>query len=289
MQLELITTDELSPSVHLAETAELAPARATSREERKLAAAEFMRKLKQRRRRHQRAAARVIPPILVLTAIALALRFAHFSGAAGLSSFLLCWGSGLGMLYGLLAMLWPMLIRSASDLRDYADTAGVYAIGPLIDARICASSLKRVGETYDTITALLHQLTAADADCLTRDHREFLYEVMTGVGQIGLSTNRHERMRLAAIDAMSRVGDARALGILRRLARPSVWRRRITPVQEAALAALPLLERRMAEAASHGTLLRASAREPAGPDSLLRAAAPSAATNLDGLLRMAGP
>jgi len=243
------------------------------------AVAEFVAKWKKRARRRP-----VILPLAVLTsAVSLLLWRLHPSGIGALIAAVLF---GSSMLYTLMVALTAQR-ETGNAIQDLVRTGGIRAIGPLIEMRLGFMNGAQIEATYDAMIELLPQFTFQDSPLLSRKHRHFLYEVLEGMGQIGLSAEKQQQLRLAILEALKEVGDAEAVRIVRQLAKVPRWPKRPDAIQQAAQEALPLLEANLAYSLSAQTLLRASTMETEGAHTLLRPASSSTKHEPNKLLRAA--
>lgn len=134
------------------------------------------------------------------------------------------------------------------------------------------ASFQRLGDIRKALTALLPDLTAADADLLTDAHRARLHHSLS---RAGVSEPVYQ---IAILQALAHIGNATSIQVVQRLANSRFG----SPVRDAARECLPLLRRRILEQGD--SLLRASAAEGKGAK-LLRAADGNSAAGSDVLLR----
>jgi hypothetical protein len=185
---------------------------------------------------------------------------------------MLCGGFGAGILC-VGALIWRTL--SASSGQPMPAQEGVRAIGPLLDRSL--TDYRNRDLITSRLTELLPQLEPQDAGVLDRRHYEMLNEYLH---QVVISSQPSARRAytgqkpylMAVLAAYSRVGDARALRDVRRLAAgKSAAAIRDTEIAQAAERCIPHLERVATGVREQETLLRGA--QPAGGEgSLLRAA-----------------
>ncbi|HLJ54893.1 MAG TPA: hypothetical protein VKT77_07605 [Chthonomonadaceae bacterium] len=192
-------------------------------------------------------------------------------------------------LIGLAVWRWRTpIVKSRGHIGGVVGAAGIYAIGPLLDMRGGPLLVWERDQIVASLVSLLPDLTQDNAGMLTADQRVCLRDILSGARTMGARREARLGLRLAVLQALTRIGDAQSLPIVRRLAHGNGLGVAPSPITQEARCCLSLLEQNIAIALSHATLLRASAPQPAGPDSLLRAAAPSTSNACDGLLRAAG-
>jgi hypothetical protein len=240
------------------------------------AIAEFVAKRKQRARRLRFS----LPPSIPMFALSMLLGRLHLPGATAIGVTLF-----IGSILYTLGMLIFSLWGSKTEIEELVQKAGVRAIGPLLDMRHGFANQKQTIAMYEALIELLPQLKSRDVNLLHKRHRDFLYEILEGVGQAYLSSDQQKRLTLAILEAMVEVGDVKAFQIMHRLAKVWFWQRKPTEVQLAAQRNLPLLAANLAHILSTQTLLRASTGEAMGSDTLLRAAAPTEEHEPEQLLR----
>jgi hypothetical protein len=118
--------------------------------------------------------------------------------------------------------------------------------------------------TLEALASVLPELTDADAHRITPRRRETLHVLIDSFVSVPLSSAQEVQLCLATLKALEKVGEDSDEWHVKNLALSA----RVPQIREAALAALPLLQARIA--ASSTMLLRAS-QEPAFPaESLLR-------------------
>ena len=130
------------------------------------------------------------------------------------------------------------------------------------------------------LARVLPQATELDAPLLNRKHRSIvLLFLSTGTLRVW------EESMVAMLGAVGRLGDARFVRPVRKLADMPATSRQGFHVRTAAQSCLADLEARQRRETAAGTMLRASDAPPQGASSLLRAAAGNGATEPQVLLR----
>lgn len=162
---------------------------------------------------------------------------------------------------GLLALMARSSRRHKELARQAAEKADVRFVGPLAEAITPADR-----ELQSTVFPLLERLLPKvdEQTPLTADQRKALAALP------GNSAAR-PALKVAAIDALGRVGDEQSMRTLRRVAGGDSVPESRRLQRDAALRAIPQLEARLKARAVQGQLLRA-AGPATQPDALLRAA-----------------
>ncbi|HLK59299.1 MAG TPA: hypothetical protein VKU00_22255 [Chthonomonadaceae bacterium] len=234
--------------------------------------AEFIENMKKRARRYKISLGVNLSIVLLASCLPILQMVVNPKADFHQAAAFCAWGLGGSVVYALGCMLFAGWRGPGRDIRGLAKRAGIRAIGPLIEMRFGFLGPRQFSTLYNTLIELLPEIKHSDVNLLNRKHRDFLYEVLAGTGQTGMSVVQHEKLRLAILEALKQVGDERAVPIVRRLAKVPFWQREPNALQEAAQECLPLLEANLAHVVSTQTLLRASAPETVGADVLLRSA-----------------
>ena len=178
-----------------------------------------------------------------------------------------------GGLLGLPVTLIAMHLRIARSARPepLPQEVGVHAIGPLLDLMI--TDVLHGSELRERLTGLLRRLQPEDASALEAHHYDFLNGYLHRQARGSHSGQRGDKVfLLAVLDAYSRIGDARALQDVERIAEGNMtFFLHDSEVRSAAQRCLPHLQQIAEQIWQQRTLLRSSQASSA-PNELLRPA-----------------
>ena len=135
------------------------------------------------------------------------------------------------------------------------------------------------------LTPLLLQLRPEDSNRLNRRQRAILNRSLQSLADGSRLHEYTETFDLAILQALKQVGDRSAVPVVEKLTRMDADTTAKIHIRRAAADWLPLLQIRAGLVAEGKTLLRASAPEAAGRDTLLRAASGSSDKAPEQLLR----
>ena len=158
---------------------------------------------------------------------------------------------------------------------------GAASVGPLLELWQ-ANLTHRNGQAIDAgLVVALGQMRAEDAPLLNPTQRNLLLAYLRMNPRMGLRAD----FCVAALGALAKIGVASDVPLMARIARMNPRNAEMARMRDAAADCLPLLQIRAGLTADSKTLLRASAPEIAGRDTLLRAASGAGHTAPNELLR----
>ena len=173
------------------------------------------------------------------------------------------------------------------DADEIARLGGTRAIPALFMALQSPLRERHEWAIYKALTMLLPFVTPGDANLLTLDNHRTIYKWLDSDGSLYTETHYPDALRVAALDALERIGYSSAIPYVERLTRLFVGTRGKAKVRQAAIDCLPILQANCAEVEAARTLLRASYYAETQPDTLLRPANGGADANPAELLRVA--
>ena len=171
------------------------------------------------------------------------------------------------------------------DAEEITRFCGVYAIPTLIAALRNPLCKKQRPAIHAALTTLLPQLKAGDSDLLPFLERGAVYLWIQGKTGGSRAHRVPDALRLAAIQAVARIGDPGAVRMLKRLAERTPRTAGEARAQQVAAEYLPILQANCKGAKAANTLLRASQAETTAPETLLRPASGAGQTDNAELLR----
>ena len=192
----------------------------------------------------------------------------------------------LGLMAAALAYIWRIIQRKPLlQAKDSAEMGGAEAVGPLLEMLGSAVYERDLRALYDALTPRLRALESGSAAGLAPRHHHLLRQCLWNNTLPTRLKPPETDFCLAALAAIEKMGDAKFVPVVERIARmraPTPDRERI---RDAAAECLPRLKARLSSVADAQILLRASAPESAGSNTLLRAAAGPNSANPNELVR----
>lgn len=191
---------------------------------------------------------------------------------------------------GMFLTLWGSARKAPRfNAAQIARQGGTQAIPSLFAALKPIAMPTQRKEMRDALTLLLPQLKSSDAYLLTPDSRQMIRWWLDGVPLDRQPLQCEDALRIAALKALEKVGDAKDVPVVERLAQRQPRAQREEKIKQAAMECLPKLLMNCGEMEAARTLLRASQAEDAHSATLLRPASGAGQTDSAELLRGAEP
>ena len=168
--------------------------------------------------------------------------------------------------------MWWLLRGSRLKAQNLNQYGGLKTAGALIEMLPTAYTPPDKEALQTALIPLLLQLRPEDSSRLNRRQRAILNRRLHSLTEGSRLYEYAETFDLAILQALEQVGDRSAVPVVEKLTRMDADTPAKIRVRHAAIDCLPLLQIRAGLVAEAKTLLRASAPEAAGHDTLLRAA-----------------
>ena len=244
----------------------------------------FLKLIKRAKRaRCQQLRIMILAPSLLVTAPALAMVF--FKGYEA-RLFPYCFLPALGI-YAMLSLMMRYWPREEPQLTgaELAQVGGVKAIPALFAASSADTPILEKRASREALTLLLPRMKAKDAHLLTGNARRIIARWLRGISDCPTFSEDFDALRVAALQALSQVGDASDLPAIALLAEMPTRTASEAALKQAAIHCFNALKSRTREEEAKRTLLRASQLEHTDPATLLRPASSAGQTDAAELLR----